>query len=72
VDGLVEVVAVEVVVDVLVAEAAGWAAGAHVAPVVVVVGYVEVAFIYFAEDVAVADEGGLVCCKCLDQLVTRD
>lgn len=52
-------VAVEVVVDVLVAEAAGWAAGADVAPVVVVVGYVEVAFVYFAEDVAVAYERGL-------------
>lgn len=49
-------VAVEIVVDVLVAEAAGWAAGADVAPVVVVVGYVEVAFVYFAEDIAVANE----------------
>lgn len=49
-------VAVEVVVDVLVAEAAGRATGADVAPVVVVIGYVEVAFVYFAEDIAVADE----------------
>ena len=39
-DGLVEERGVEVVVDVLVAEAAGGAAGADVGPVVVVVGYV--------------------------------
>lgn len=58
-DGLVQEVAVEVVVDVLVTEAASGTARALVAPVVVVVGQVQVAKVLLAAGVAVADEGGL-------------
>ena len=52
---LVEEVDIQVVVDVLVAEPAGRAAGAHVAPVVVVVGDVEMAGIQGPEGGVVAD-----------------
>lgn len=55
VDRLVAIVLVEVIVDVLVAETAGGSSGADVAPVVVVVGDVEVAFVDGAEGVGVAD-----------------
>jgi len=60
VDGLIQEGGVEVVVDVLVAEATGGAASADVGPVVVMVGDVEVACVYLAEGVTVADEGGLL------------
>ena len=56
---LVEEVDIQVVVDVLVAEPAGGAAGAHVAPVVVVIGDVEMAGIEGPEGGVVADQGGL-------------
>jgi hypothetical protein len=59
VDGLVEEVDVEVVVDVLVPETPGRTAGAHVVPVVVVVGDVEMARVDVAEGGVVADEGRL-------------
>lgn len=59
VDGLVSKVLVEVVVDVLVAEAAGGTARSRAAPVVVVVGDVQVAPVDVAQGVAVADEGRL-------------
>ena len=58
-DCLVEEVDVEVVVDVLVAEPASGAAGAHVAPVVVVVSNVKMAGVEGAEGGVVADQGGL-------------
>lgn len=58
-DRLVQKVDVEIVVDVLVPEAAGGTARARVPPVVVVVGYMQVAGVDVAEGVAVADEGGL-------------
>jgi hypothetical protein len=57
VDGLVQEVLVQVVVDVLVAEAAGGTARAGAAPVVVVVGDVEVPKVDVAQRVVVADEG---------------
>jgi hypothetical protein len=59
VDGLVVEVDVEVVVDVLVTEAAGGTASAHVLPVVVMVGDVEVAKVDIAQGSVVADEGRL-------------
>ena len=59
VDGLVEKVDIEIVVDVLVAEAAGWPAGSFVAPVVVVVCNVEMALIYISQCVAVSYERAL-------------
>jgi len=59
VDRLVVEVDVEVVVNVLVAEPAGGAARAHVAPVVVVVGDVQVARVDVAEGRVVADQGRL-------------
>lgn len=59
VDGLVEEVLVEVVVDVLAAEAAGGAARAHVLPPVVVVGDVQLAGVDVAEIGVVADQRGL-------------
>lgn len=58
-DRLVQEVLVQVVVDVLVAEAPRGTAGARVAPVVVVVGDVQVAKVDVAQGVAVADEGRL-------------
>jgi hypothetical protein len=54
---LVPKVDVQVVVDVLVAEAPGGSARALVAPVVVVVGDVQVARVDVAEGVVVANEG---------------
>ena len=57
VDGLVQKVLVQVVVDVLVAEAPGGTARAGAAPVVVVVGDVEVPEVDVAQRVVVADEG---------------
>lgn len=59
VDRLIEEILVQVVVHVLVAEAAGGTAGAAALPVVVVVGDVQSAEVDVAEGVAVADEGGL-------------
>lgn len=56
VDRLVDKVLVQVVVDVLVAEAPRGPACAHVAPVVVVVGDVQVAKVDVAPRVLVADE----------------
>jgi hypothetical protein len=56
VDGLVVEVDVEVVVDVLVAKTAGGAASAHVLPVVVMVGDMEVAKVDIAQGSVVADE----------------
>ena len=55
-DCLVQEILVEVVVDVLVAEAAGGASGANVAPVVVVVGNVQLAKVDVAQVVAVTNE----------------
>ncbi len=52
---MVEEVDVQVVVDVLVAEPASGAAGAHVAPVVVVVGDVKMAGVDGPEGGVVAD-----------------
>jgi len=60
VDGLVEEGGVEIVVDVLVAEATGGTTCADVGPVVMMVGDVQVACVYLAEGVTVADEGGLL------------
>ena len=40
VNGLVEIVLVQIIIDVLVAEPASWATSALVLPVIVVVGYV--------------------------------
>ena len=59
VDRLVEEVDVEVVVDVLVTETAGGTARALVAPVVVIVGDVEMTEVDISERGVVADEGGL-------------
>ena len=56
-DGLVQEIFVKVVVDVLVSETSCRATGTTVAPVVVVVGNVQVAFVDFAEHVRVANEG---------------
>ena len=56
-DGLVEEVDIEVVVDVLVPETAGRTAGPHVPPVVVVVGDVEVIGVDITERGVVADKG---------------
>ncbi len=57
-DRLVEEVDVKVVVDVLVTEPTSGAAGAHVAPVVVVVGNVKMAGVESPEGGVVADQGG--------------
>ncbi len=58
-DRLVVEVDVEVVIDVLVSEAAGGAARAHVLPEVVVVRDVQVAVVEVAEGRVVADQRGL-------------
>lgn len=58
-DGLVEKVLIQVVVDVLAAEAPRGAARALVAPVVVVVRDVQVARVEVAEGRVVADQRGL-------------
>lgn len=59
VDGLVEEVHVEVVVDVLMTEAASRATSSLIAPVVVVVGDVEMALVDISQRIAVANEGAL-------------
>lgn len=58
VDGLVVEVLVEVVEHVLVTKTSGGATGALVPPVVVVVGDMEGAEVYIAQDVRVADKRG--------------
>lgn len=56
---LVQVVDIEVVVHMLMAETSRWTAGALLAPVVVVVRYVQVAKVDIPELVVVSDKGGL-------------
>jgi hypothetical protein len=57
---LVEEVDIEVVVEMLVSETTGVASCSNSVPVVVMVGYVQVAKVEVAESVVVADQGGLV------------
>jgi hypothetical protein len=59
VDGLVQEVLVQVVVDVLVTEAASRAPSARVPPVVVVVSNVEMASVNISESIAVTNQGAL-------------
>ena len=59
-DGLVEEVDVEVVVEMLMPETAGVASRSNSVPVVVMVGYVQVAKVNVPEGVVVADQRGLV------------
>lgn len=54
---MVQEILVKVVVDVLMSETSCRTASTAVSPVVVVVGDVQVAFVNFAEDVRVTDEG---------------
>ena len=57
--GLVQEILVQVVVDVLVAEATSGAAGALIAPVVVVITDVQVTKVDVAEGIVVADQARL-------------
>jgi len=59
VQGLVQEVLVQVVVDVLVAEATSGAAGALIAPVVVVITDMQVTKVDVAEGIVVADQARL-------------